>query len=39
MENTNTEQLIIKDTLVHRLVSAQFPQWKDLLIRPVDISG
>lgn len=33
------EQIIINETLVHRLVTAQFPQWKDLPIRPVTHSG
>lgn len=30
---------IIDDTLVRRLVTTQFPQWKDLPIRPVRHSG
>jgi aminoglycoside phosphotransferase (APT) family kinase protein len=30
---------IIDDTLVRRLVTTQFPQWKDLPIRPVAHSG
>ena len=38
MKNMN-EQLIINETLVHRLVAAQFPQWKDFPIRPVTHSG
>jgi aminoglycoside phosphotransferase (APT) family kinase protein len=31
--------LIINTALVHRLVDGQFPQWKDLPIRPVALSG
>ena len=29
----------INDTLVHRLVAVQFPQWKNLSVRPVALSG
>ena len=29
----------IDDTLVHRLVASQFPQWKDLPVRPVTRQG
>lgn len=39
MKNMNTEQLIINDTLAHRLVATQFPQWKNLPIRPVAHGG
>ena len=35
----NNEQLIINDGLIHRLVAIQFPQWKELSIRPVARSG
>jgi aminoglycoside phosphotransferase (APT) family kinase protein len=35
----DNEPLIIDDTLVCRLVAEQFPQWKDLRIRPVAVSG
>lgn len=35
----NDEQLIINETLVRRLVSTQFPLWKDLSVRPVASSG
>lgn len=35
----NDEQLIINETLVRRLVSTQFPQWKDLPVNPVALSG
>ncbi|MFL9989223.1 aminoglycoside phosphotransferase family protein [Paraburkholderia sediminicola] len=35
----NCEPPIINDTLVRHLVSAQFPQWSDLPVRPVAISG
>jgi len=35
---TNTK-LMIDDTLVRRLVAAQFPEWKDLPVRPVARSG
>jgi aminoglycoside phosphotransferase (APT) family kinase protein len=30
---------MIDERLVHRLVATQFPQWADLLIRPVLVSG
>ena len=33
------EQLIINETLVQCLIAAQFPQWKDLPVRPVAHSG
>ena len=33
------EQLRIDDTLVRRLMATQFPQWKDLPIRPVALGG
>jgi len=33
------KKVIIDEHLVHRLVSSQFPQWQDLPIRPVKISG
>ncbi len=32
-------QLMIDDTLVRRLVATQFPQWKDLPVRPVALGG
>jgi aminoglycoside phosphotransferase (APT) family kinase protein len=35
----NNEQLMINDALVRRLVAIQFPQWKDLSVRPVARSG
>ena len=35
----DNEQLIIDTTLVQRLVASQFPQWKDLPIRPVVVGG
>jgi len=38
MKNMN-EQLIINETLVHHLIAAQFPKWKDLPIQPVAHSG
>ncbi len=31
--------LVIDEALVRRLVAAQFPEWKDLSIRPVALSG
>lgn len=31
----NNKQLIIDEMLVHRLVAIQFPQWKDLPIKPI----
>ncbi len=31
--------IIINEKLVHTLVSTQFPQWKDLPIRPVNMGG
>lgn len=34
-----TEKIVITDALVHSLVNMQFPQWKDLPIRPVAHSG
>lgn len=33
------EQLIINETLVRCLITDQFPQWKDLPVRPVTHSG
>lgn len=36
MENT---ELVIDDTLVRRLVDNQFPQWKNLPVKPVAVSG
>lgn len=33
------ELLIIDEALVRRLVSTQFPQWKDLPVKPVALSG
>lgn len=33
------EQLIIDVSLVRHLIAAQFPQWKDLPIQPVALSG
>jgi len=33
------KQPIINETLVQRLIAAQFPQWKDFPIRPVTHSG
>jgi aminoglycoside phosphotransferase (APT) family kinase protein len=33
------EQLMIDETLVRRLVADQFPQWKDLSVRPVSHQG
>src|SRR3990167_3535062 len=38
MKNMN-KQLIINETLVQRLMTVQFPQWKDLPIRSVAHSG
>jgi aminoglycoside phosphotransferase (APT) family kinase protein len=35
----NDNQLVIDATLVRRLVASQFPQWKDLPVQPVAISG
>ncbi|MCS5712911.1 MAG: aminoglycoside phosphotransferase family protein [Candidatus Babeliales bacterium] len=35
----NNIQINIDTNLVHRLVTSQFPQWKDLLIQPVAKSG
>ena len=35
----NHPQLVIDASLVRRLVGAQFPQWKDLPVRPVALSG
>ncbi len=35
----DNKPLKIDVALVHRLVAAQFPQWKDLSIRPVAFSG
>ncbi len=35
----NHQQFIIDDTLVRRLVEAQFPQWNDLPVRPVAAGG
>ncbi|HEY5260427.1 MAG TPA: phosphotransferase, partial [Rhabdochlamydiaceae bacterium] len=35
----NHPQVVIDVSLVRRLVGAQFPQWKDLSIRPVALSG
>lgn len=33
------KSLVIDDTLVRRLVDTQFPQWKNLPVKPVAISG
>jgi aminoglycoside phosphotransferase (APT) family kinase protein len=33
------KELIINETLVHRLVATQFPQWNNLPVRPVAVSG
>jgi aminoglycoside phosphotransferase (APT) family kinase protein len=35
----DNEQLIIDETLVRRLVANQFPQWKELSVRPVAHQG
>lgn len=35
----NNEPLKIDTTLVHRLITKQFPQWTDLMIQPVALSG
>ncbi len=35
----DVEQPVIDDALVRRLVSAQFPQWADLSVRPVTRGG
>lgn len=35
----NNRELRIDEALVRRLVTTQFPQWKDLAIRPVALSG
>ncbi|MDP4155666.1 MAG: aminoglycoside phosphotransferase family protein [Bacillota bacterium] len=35
----NNKKLRIDEALVSRLVTTQFPQWKDLTIRPVALSG
>lgn len=35
----NNEKIIIDSNLVHRMVSNQFPQWKDLSIQPVARGG
>lgn len=39
MKNNATLGPIIDDTLVRHLVATQFPQWKDLPIRPVALDG
>ncbi|MFT4060266.1 MAG: aminoglycoside phosphotransferase family protein [Legionella sp.] len=36
---SHNEELVINDVLVSHLVAAQFPQWKNLPIRPVARSG
>lgn len=38
-QNMDNEQLMIDETLVRRLVADQFPQWKDLSVRPVSHQG
>lgn len=35
----NNTKLVVDDSLVRRLVSAQFPHWKDLPVKPVAQSG
>lgn len=35
----DNEQLVIDETLVRRLVANQFPQWKELSVRPVARQG
>jgi aminoglycoside phosphotransferase (APT) family kinase protein len=34
-----TSAIMIDETLVRRLIATQFPQWKDLPVRPVAVSG
>lgn len=36
---SNTDKLQINVSLVRRLIDAQFPQWADLAIKPVEFSG
>lgn len=35
----NTNKLHIDVALVHRLITTQFPEWADLTIKPVELSG
>ncbi len=35
----NSNQIVIDETLVHRLVATQFPQWKNLPIRAIIPGG
>lgn len=35
----NTDKLSINASLVHRLISSQFPQWAHLTIKPVEFGG
>jgi aminoglycoside phosphotransferase (APT) family kinase protein len=39
VEPVSNKQLVIDEILVHRLMTTQFPEWKDLPIRPVARSG
>jgi aminoglycoside phosphotransferase (APT) family kinase protein len=34
-----TDKVLIDDALVRRLITTQFPQWKDLPIQPVALGG
>jgi len=34
-----TAKMIINESLVNRLISGQFPQWANLPVRPVELSG
>lgn len=37
--SNDTEKILIDDSLVRRLIKRQFPQWADLAIKPVEMSG
>lgn len=37
--NSSTKNIFIDTTLVHRLISTQFPKWKDLPVQPIAMSG
>jgi len=39
MQENDNNQVLINTELVHHLVATQFPQWKDLAIRPVANDG
>jgi aminoglycoside phosphotransferase (APT) family kinase protein len=39
MSSASADKIVIDSSLVSRLISAQFPQWADLPVRPVRFGG